>query len=130
MPNEVTIGSVSLPGRNGVFGVTLRDGLIAEIRPAGHAGEAAWLALPGLVNLHAHADRAYTQVGPARLAHDDAEPGQARVPVQSFRPRSFADALAAAASARATFTAADVQARATHLFERSVCHGVTRIRTH
>jgi cytosine deaminase len=50
--------------------------------------------------------------------------------VQSFRPRSFADALAAAASARAGFTAADVEARATRLFARSVAHGVTRLRTH
>ena len=88
----------------------MRDGSIAAIRPAEQTGEAAWLALPGLVNLHAHADRAYT--------------------VQSFRPRSLADAVAAAAAARALFTAADVAARATRLFERSVEHGVTRIRTH
>jgi cytosine deaminase len=90
--------------------VTLRDGVIAAIRPVPQTGVAAWLALPGLVNLHAHADRSYT--------------------VQSFRPRSFADAVAAAAAARALFTAADVAARATRLFERSVEHGVTRIRTH
>jgi cytosine deaminase len=110
MPNEVTIGSVSLPGRSGAYSVTLRNGLIAAVRPAEQAGDPAWLALPGLVNLHAHADRAYT--------------------VQSFRPRSFADALAASGQARAVFTVADVQARATRLLERSVSHGVTRIRTH
>jgi cytosine/creatinine deaminase len=110
MPNEVTIGSVSLPGRGGVFSVVLRQGVIASIRPAEHAGEATRLALPGLVNLHAHADRAFT--------------------VRSFRPRSLADAVAAAAQGRAAFTAADVAARATRLFERSVSHGVTRIRTH
>jgi cytosine/creatinine deaminase len=110
MPNEVTIGSVALPGRSGVFSLTMRNGLIASVRAAEQAGDAAWFALPGLVNLHAHADRAYT--------------------VQSFRPRSFADALAAAGQARAAFTAADVQARATRLLERSVGHGVTRIRTH
>jgi cytosine deaminase len=110
MPNEVTIGSVALPGRSGVFSVVLRGGVIASIRPAEHAGEAARLALPGLVNLHAHADRAFT--------------------VQAFRPRSLAGAVAAAAEGRAAFTAADVAARATRLFERSVGHGVTRIRTH
>ncbi|MEA2948654.1 MAG: cytosine/creatinine deaminase [Alphaproteobacteria bacterium] len=110
MPNEVTIGSVALPGRSGAYSVTLRDGLIAAVRPAEQPGAAARFALPGLVNLHAHADRAYT--------------------VESFRPRSFADALAAAGSARAAFTAADVQARATRLLERSVGHGVIRIRTH
>ena len=110
MPNEITIGSVSLPGRSGATKVTLRDGRIAAIRPAEEAREAAWLALPGLVNLHAHADRAYT--------------------VQSFRPRTFADALAVAAAARAAFTAADVEMRAARLFERSVSYGVTGIRTH
>jgi len=110
MPDEVTIESVALPGRTGTFMVTLRGGSIGAIRPAEQTGEAAWLALPGFANLHAHADRAYT--------------------VQSFRPRSLSDAVAAAAAARALFTAADVAARATRLFERSVEHGVTRIRTH
>jgi cytosine/creatinine deaminase len=110
MPDEVTIESVALPGRTGAFRVTLRNGSIGAIRPAEQTGEAAWLALPGFTNLHAHADRAYT--------------------VQSFRPRSLADAVAAAAAARALFTAADVAARATRLFEQSVEHGVTRIRTH
>jgi cytosine/creatinine deaminase len=110
MPDEVTISDVAVPGRRGAFDVSLRSGRIAAIRPAEPAGEPAWLALPGLVNLHAHADRAFT--------------------VQSFRPRSFADALAAAASARAGFTVAEVEARATRLFARSVAHGVTRLRTH
>jgi cytosine/creatinine deaminase len=110
MPDEVTIESVALPGRTGAFTVTLRGGSIGAISPAEQTGEAAWLALPGFANLHAHADRAYT--------------------VQSFRPRSLADAVAAAAAARALFTAADVAARATRLFDRSVEHGVTRIRTH
>ena len=114
MPNEVTIGSVSLPNRAGVFSVSLRDGKIATVRAADQAGKAAWLALPGLVNLHAHADRAYAQAAP----------------VQRMRPQSLAAAIAAAGEARAAFTAADVQARATRLFERSISHGVTRIRTH
>jgi cytosine/creatinine deaminase len=110
MQDEVTINAIAMPDRSGVFSVILRDGLVRTIRPAERASETAWLALPGFANLHAHADRAYT--------------------VQSFRPRSFADALAAAASARTGFTAADVGARAMRLFERSVAHGVTRIRTH
>ena len=110
MQDEVIIKSVAVPDRSGAFSVSLRDGLVGTIRAAEPASETAWLALPGFANLHAHADRAYT--------------------VQSFRPRSFADALAAAASARTGFTAADVEARAMRLFERSVAHGVTRIRTH
>ncbi len=110
MANEVTIGAVALPGRSGMFGLTIRDGLIARLQPAYAGNEGVWLALPGLVNLHAHADRAFT--------------------VTDFRPRSFADALAAATKGRASFTAPDVEARALRLFERSLGHGVTRIRTH
>ena len=110
MPNEVTIGAVALPGRDGVFQLTLRDGSIAAVRAADATSAAIWLALPGMVNLHAHADRAFT--------------------VEQFRPRSVADAIAAAAAARAAFSAADIELRARRLFERSLGHGVTRIRTH
>ena len=105
-----TIDGVALPGHEGVFGLTLREGSIATVMPAHGASDVRWVALPGLVNLHAHADRCYT--------------------VQAFRPKSFADALAAAARARAAFTVADVQSRSKRFFERSLAHGVTRIRTH
>ncbi|MFL6797731.1 MAG: amidohydrolase family protein [Xanthobacteraceae bacterium] len=110
MANEVTIGAVALPGRSGSFSLTLRDGMISSVRCSEQPVEVTWVALPGLVNMHAHADRAFT--------------------VNSFRPRSFADALAASAVARAAFTVADVAQRALQLFERSVGHGVTRIRNH
>src|SRR5205085_7095895 len=50
--------------------------------------------------------------------------------VQSFRPRSLSEAIAAAASARAAFTSADVKERARRLFEGSIVHGATRVRTH
>jgi cytosine deaminase len=110
MANEVTIGAVALPGRGGVFSLTLRDGKIAELRAAEQPIEPTWLALPGLVNFHAHADRAYS--------------------ARSARPRSLADAVAASAAARAAFTADDVAARALRLFESSLGHGVTRVRTH
>ena len=104
------LASVMLPGREGAYDVTLRDGAIAQISPAAHSGSPSWLALPAFANLHAHADRSFT--------------------VTSFRPRSFADALAASATARAAFTSADVQRRATLFLERSLAHGVTRVRTH
>jgi cytosine/creatinine deaminase len=101
---------VSLPGRAKACRITLRDGLIADIVPVVGNDSAQWLALPAFANLHAHADRSFT--------------------VTSFRPRSFADALAASAKARAAFTATDVQRRATLFLERSLTHGVTRVRTH
>ncbi len=104
------LASVTLPGREGTYRITLRDGLISDIVPAVRDAAASWLALPAFANLHAHADRAFT--------------------VTSFRPRSFADALAASAKARAGFTSADVQRRATLFLERSLAHGVTRVRTH
>src|SRR5436190_17656652 len=110
MPNEVTIGAVALPGRSGVFSLTLRNGKIAALSAAEQSVDPTWMALPGLVNFHAHADRAYSAT--------------------AFRPRSLADAVAASAAARAAFTVDDVAARALRLFEVSLGHGVTRIRTH
>ena len=104
------LASVILPGREGAYSITLRDGSIADIAPSRTGDAAPWLALPGFANLHAHADRAFT--------------------VTSFRPRSFADALAASATARAAFTSEDIQRRATMFLERSLAHGVTRVRTH
>src|SRR6516225_8926870 len=86
---ETSVASVIMPDREGRFSISLRDGRIAEIEPERHDGSTrAWLALPGFANLHAHVDRTFT--------------------VTSFRPRSFADALAASANARAAFTSADV----------------------
>ena len=107
--HEVTLGAVVLPGRAGIYTLMLRDGAIAAIEPW-IGGDPRWVGLPGLVNLHAHADRAFA--------------------ADSFRPASLADAVAAAAKARAAFTAADVQMRATRFFEHSIAHGVTRVRTH
>ena len=102
--------SVILPGREGPYSITLRDGLIASIAPLQSGAAPSWLALPAFANLHAHADRSFT--------------------VTSFRPRSFADALAASTKARTAFTSADVARRATLFLERSLAHGVTRVRTH
>jgi cytosine deaminase len=109
-PADHDIHAVALPGREGVFSLSLRGGAIAAVERASPVTGAKWLALPGLINQHAHADRAHT--------------------VSAFRPRSFADALAAAAKAREAFTAADVESRASRFFERSLGHGVTRVRTH
>jgi cytosine deaminase len=109
MPGATTVDAVALPGRDGVFSLTLDNGVVAATAPA-QSAEVRWLAVPGFVNLHAHADRAFT--------------------VDKFRPRSFADSLAAAAKARAGFTVDDVHRRATRLLENSVGYGVTRIRTH
>src|SRR5438034_581448 len=104
------LASVTLPGREGAHSITLRDGLIADIAPSRSDAAPRFLALPAFANLHAHADRAFT--------------------VTSFRPRSFADALAASAKARAAFTRDDVEHRAAMFLERSLAHGVTRVRTH
>jgi cytosine deaminase len=108
-PHDLRLDAVTFPHRAGTFSLSLRGERVAAITPAA-GGDPRWLALPGLVNLHAHADRSFAG--------------------QSFRPGSLADALAAAAKARAAFTVADVQNRAGRFFERSIAHGVTRLRTH
>jgi cytosine deaminase len=107
--NDLRLDAVAFPHRAGTHSLSLREGLVAAITPV-PGGEARWLALPGFVNLHAHADRSFA--------------------VQTFRPGSLADALSAATKARAAFTSADVQSRARRFFERSIAHGVTRLRTH
>jgi len=106
---EARLEAVVLPGRPGIYTLILRDGVVAAIEPS-IGEEPRWVGLPGLVNLHTHADRAFA--------------------AQSFRAVSLADAVHAAAKARAVFTAEDVRKRATRLFEQSVAHGVTRVRTH
>jgi len=106
---EVRLDAVVLPGQAGIYTLILRDGVVATIEPSIGA-DPRWVGLPGLVNLHAHADRAFA--------------------VASFRAASLADALAAAAKARAAFTAADVRMRARRFFEHSIAHGATRVRTH
>src|SRR2546423_12480484 len=108
---ETVVASIIMPDREGRFSISLRDGRIAEIEPGRHDGSSrAWLALPSFANLHAHADRTFT--------------------VTWFRPRSFADALAGSAKARAAFPSADVERRATIFLQRSVAHGVSRVRSH
>lgn len=109
MNTLIEIDAVALPLRAGTFSLRLAHGRIAAIEPASDA-QVRWVALPGLVNLHAHADRSFS--------------------VESFRPHSLAAAIAEATKARAHFTSADVRARAARFFERSIAHGVSRIRTH
>jgi cytosine deaminase len=105
----IEIDAVALPLRAGTFRLKLAHGRIAAIEPASDA-PVRWVALPGLANLHAHADRSFS--------------------VESFRPHSLADAIAEATKARVRFTSADVRARAARFFERSIAHGVSEIRTH
>jgi cytosine/creatinine deaminase len=107
--HDLRLDAVGFPHRAGANSLSLREGLVAAITPA-PGGDARWLALPGLVNLHAHADRSFA--------------------VDSFRPGSLADALSAANKARTAFTSADVRKRARRFFEHSIAHGVTRLRTH
>ena len=112
-PCKVRLDAVALPGRAGIHTLLLRDGVVAAIESSVEqsvGGDPRWVGLPGLVNLHAHADRAFA--------------------AESFRAASLADAVAAAAKARAAFTSADVQMRATRFFEHSIAHGITRVRTH
>jgi cytosine deaminase len=101
--------AVALAGRTGVYDIALGPAGVVDVQLSTSA-TARHVAFPGLANLHAHADRTYT--------------------VTSARPQGLKDALAASAAARMLFTMPDVRRRARRFFERSIEHGVTRIRTH
>lgn len=109
-PDATWICGVALPASEGRFDIALRGGRIASIEPAQQAGRPTWLVLPAFVNAHAHADRSYT--APDR------------------RPASLTDAIAASRRERQAATVDDIRARARQLFERSLAHGVVRVRSH
>ena len=109
-PDATCICGVALPAREGRFDIVLRGGRIASIEPAQRPGGPDWLALPAFVNAHAHADRSF------------ADP--------SRRPASLADAIAASRCERHAAGVEHIRARARQLFERSLAHGVIRVRSH
>lgn len=102
--------SVALCDHAGSFDVALDGDRVGAITPAAEGSQPQWLALPSLVNLHAHADRAFS--------------------ASAGRTRSFAGAVEAAKRERSSATTADIQQRASRFFRRSVAHGVSRVRTH
>lgn len=109
--DEWAIDGVTLPLRQGSYRIVIRGGIVHSIEAMTVAPTTSrWLAIPGMVNLHAHADRAFT--------------------APESRPASLAGAIEISSSARALFTVADVTSRARRLLDRSILHGVTRIRTH
>lgn len=99
--------------------VIIRDGLIDAIHP--HQESAAdvrrlpadgGIVLPGLVNVHAHLDKAFLA---NRVANESGTIDEARRRMKE---------------AKSTFTVEDVRERATRALHRSAVHGVTAIRTH
>ncbi|CAN7759624.1 amidohydrolase family protein [Variovorax sp. LjRoot130] len=104
------IRSVALIDRTGSFDLARGGDRVRAISAAADATPPRWLAMPSLVNLHAHANRAY------------AAPAQ--------RPLSLGDAVASAKRERASATVEDIQSRATRLMRRSIAHGVSSVRTH
>lgn len=103
------VAGVALPGRDGVWDLTLADGAVAMIAPA--VGEpSGLLALPAFHEPHTHADRAFA---PAPRP-----------------PRSLEDAIAMADALRETSSSEQVQRRAATLFGRAIEHGAVSLRTH
>ena len=101
---------VALGVRVGSFDLELDGERVAAILPAVDTAGPRWLALPSLVNLHAHANRAFA------------------APVR--RPLSLGDAVASVKRERVSASVEDIRARALQLFRRSIAHGVSSIRTH
>jgi cytosine deaminase len=102
--------SVALGDKAGSFDITLDGDRVSAISPAAGTARPQWLALPSLVNLHAHANRAFS--------------------APAGRSRSLADAVDAARRERASATTAEIRERASQFFRRSIVHGVSRVRTH
>ncbi|MEJ8814763.1 amidohydrolase family protein [Variovorax ureilyticus] len=104
------IRGVALGGRQGAFDITIEGDRVSAIAASADASTPRWLAMPSLVNFHAHANRAF------------AAPAQ--------RPTSLTDAVAAAGRERASATVEIIRQRAARLFRSSIEHGVSLIRTH
>ncbi|VTU39972.1 Cytosine deaminase [Variovorax sp. PBS-H4] len=104
------IRSVALIDRAGSFDLEIEGERVRALSPSASAAAPRWLAMPSLVNLHAHANRAYA--------------------ASSQRPASLSDAVASAKRERANVSIEDVRARAARLFDRSIAHGVCSLRTH
>lgn len=104
------IRSVALIDREGSFDIAIEGERVHAISAAADTAPPSWLAMPPLVNLHAHANRAY------------AAPAQ--------RPLSLSDAVASAKRERASASAEDIRSRASRLMLRSIAHGVSSMRTH
>lgn len=101
---------VALADRAGAFDLELVEGCVSGIRPAQGAAPARWLAMPSLVNSHAHANRAFA--------------------APLLRPSSLGDAVTSARKERLVASAQDIHARALKFFQRSMRHGVSAVRTH
>ncbi|MGK6310656.1 amidohydrolase family protein [Variovorax sp. DT-64] len=104
------IRSVALVDRAGSFDLALEGERVRAVLSSASAAPPRWLAMPSLVNLHAHANRAYA--------------------ASSQRPASLGDAVACARRERADASAEVARARAARLFDRSIAHGVSSVRTH
>ncbi|MDJ0749452.1 MAG: amidohydrolase family protein [Woeseiaceae bacterium] len=100
--------NVSLAGSDVVADLTLRDGNITAINAG--SGEAEWVCLPPLADLHVHANRAFTP--------------------SDSRPKGLEDAARQVASVFASFTADDYHRHAEMLIRAAYAKGTTRIRTH
>lgn len=102
------IQAVAFHDRDGTHELRLQHGRIAAIEPS--AGQAQWLALPPLANLHVHANRAFS--------------------ADAARPRSLAEAIGAARRDAEVATVCEYRARARTLFARALSHGTTTVRSH
>jgi cytosine/creatinine deaminase len=104
------IPGVSLVDRAGWFDIALDAERVSAITPARPGVSPRWLAMPALVNMHAHANRAFA--------------------APSSRPNSLDDAVRAVKEDLATAARETFKTRAQLLFQKSTEHGVARVRTH
>jgi len=113
---DFVIAGARLAGADGLVDIGVADGRIAAIAPTlegdfprEEAGGA--LAFPGFVESHIHLDKACI------LDRSHIHEG------------TLAEAVRETAAAKAAFTTEDVYARASHVLEKAILHGTTRLRT-
>jgi cytosine deaminase len=114
------ISRVTLPDPPGIRDVVIRDGMIESVQPSGSVRPdglveidgKGLVALPALVEPHAHLDKALTA---------DMVPNERG---------DLTSAITAWVSARPTMATADITRRALETAYRYLAHGTTAIRTH
>ncbi len=102
------LSRVAFADAAGAFDLTIRDGRVVEIQRA--PGDAEWLCLPPLADLHVHANRAFT-LPPAR-------------------PQNLEDAARMAGEVFGSFRESDYHRQAARLIDAARRRGTSRLRTH
>ena len=115
---DLKITKARLPGRSHQWDLAIANGTIIDIAasistPATTTLDAqGGLVIPGLVDAHIHLDKAFL------------------LDRMQWQTGTFSEALQETASAKRSFTVADIQTRARRVIEQAIAFGTTAMRSH